>query len=68
MKKYLFAAALFAALLSGTGCAAFREKHTDANPEMRFMQHRIDTVARELVRDGKAKSYEEALPMARAIV
>ncbi|HNX03989.1 MAG TPA: hypothetical protein PKI32_00720 [Opitutales bacterium] len=68
MKKTALRSILAATLLLSAGCAAFQERHTEANPQMRFMEQRVETVAKQLVRDGKAATYEEALPLAREIV
>ena len=46
----------------------FKEPETATNPQVRFKEQRIETVAKDLVKEGKAKTIEEARPLAEKIV
>jgi len=56
------------ALAAMSACASLRDHHTAANPAIVFTQERVQAVAMDLVRSGRAANMEEALPMAEKIV
>jgi hypothetical protein len=55
-------------LVTLSGCSSFKEQHTSANPEIRYREQRVEIVAQNLVKDGKAKNTEDAKPLAETIV
>jgi hypothetical protein len=65
MKKSLILLAFLALLC---GCSSFKERDTAVNPTLRYRAQRIEIVAKDLIKQGKAASLDEARPLAEKIV
>jgi hypothetical protein len=50
------------------GCSSFKEQSTESNPDTRYKEQRIEIVAKNLIKEGKAASMAEAKPLAETIV